>query len=195
MNMKIVEAEGYSKEKALKETEIELDIDMFRNATNSWRKAGSPTSDKALKEFLNSYFKKEKVPGILIAVTPASDDTRQRPYTIVNEVTTGKRKATSVYQVKEAVLKSKTKEVTNEETGESEKEITVDVVSAGLIAGKATKKDAALKVMKDLIRDNRRDYAIEIVKEITEGQKYAAYGLYTPSTNAEIGKFIFAVLD
>lgn len=195
MNMRIVEAEGYSKEKAHKETGLELDIEMFRNATLSWKKAGSPTGDKALKEFLNNYFKKEKVPGVLIAVTPSSDDTRQRPYTIVNEVTTGKRKATSVYQVKEAVLKPKVKEVTNEKTGEVEKEITVEVVSSGLIAGKATKKDASLKVMKDLIRDNKKDYVIEIVKEITEGQKYAAYGLYTPSTNAEKGKFIFATLD
>lgn len=192
--MKIVEAEGYSKEKAYKETGLELDIEMIRNATASWKKAGSPVDGKKLREFLAAYFKKEKTPGVVIAVTPSSDDTRQRPYTIVNEVTTGKRKATSVYQVKEAVLKHKTKEVTNEE-GEVEKVINVEVVSTGVIAAKGSKKDQALKLMKDLIRDNRKDYVIEIVKEITEGQKYAAYGLYTPSTNAEVGKFIFAVLD
>lgn len=193
--MRVVEAEGYSKEKAYKETGLDLDIEMFRNATASWKKAGAPVDRKKLNDFLSAYCKKEKVPGVVLAVTPASDDTRQRPYTIVNEVTTGKRKTTTVYQVKEAVLKHKTKEVSNPETGEVEKVINVEVVSTGVIAGKASKKDQALKLTRDLIRDNKKDYVIEICKEVTEGQKYAAYGLYTPSTNAEVGKFIFAVLD
>ena len=47
--------------------------------------------------------------------------------------------------------------------------------------------------MKELIKETKKDYVIEIVKEITEGQKFAAYGEYTPSKSAEVGKFIFAV--
>ena len=49
--------------------------------------------------------------------------------------------------------------------------------------------------MKDLIKQNKKNYVIEIVKEITEGQKFAAYGEYTPSKSAEVGKFLFAVVD
>lgn len=192
--MKIAEAEGFSKEKAYQETGLDLNVELIRNATVSWKKAGAPVEGKKLREFLENYIKKERVPGVMIAVTPSSDDTRQRPYTVVNEVTTGRRKITSVYQIKEATLKSKVKETTNED-GETVKETVASVVSTGLIAGKANKKGDALDIMKDLIRDNRRDYVIEIAGEVTQGQKYAAYGLYTPSANAKIGKFIFAVLD
>jgi hypothetical protein len=49
--------------------------------------------------------------------------------------------------------------------------------------------------MKDLIEANKKDYVIEIVKEITDGQKYAGYGQYTPSKSAKLGKFIFYVQE
>ena len=72
------------------------------------------------------------------------------------------------------------------------KKLNVTVSNTGAVEGRATKKDAAVKLMKELIKENRKDYVIEIVKEITEGQKYASYGVYTPSKTAEKGQFIFA---
>ena len=41
----------------------------------------------------------------------------------------------------------------------------------------------------------KKDYVIEIVKEVTEGQKYAGYGQYTPSKSAKLGKFMFFVQE
>ena len=195
MNMRIVEAQGYSKEKAFIETELDANLDKFRNATISWKKAGAPISGKKLEEFLTAYMKEKKAVGIYLVVTPSSDDTRLRPYTVINEATKGKRKATTTYQIKEADLKVRTKMVkdTDEDGNEIEvEEVTVAVSNTGAVEGRATKKDAAVKLMKELIKENRKDYVIEIVKEITEGQKYASYGVYTPSKTAEKGQFIFA---
>lgn len=195
MNMRIVEAQGYSKEKAFIESELDANLDKFRNATISWKKAGAPISGKKLEEFLTAYMKEKKAVGIYLVVTPSSDDTRLRPYTVINEATKGKRKATTTYQIKEADLKVKTKMVAGQDEDGNEievEEVNVTVSNTGAVEGRATKKDAAVKLMKELIKENRKDYVIEIVKEITEGQKYASYGVYTPSKTAEKGQFIFA---
>lgn len=195
MNMRIVEAQGYSKEKAFIESELDANLDKFRNATISWKKAGAPISGKKLEEFLTAYMKEKKAVGIYLVVTPSSDDTRLRPYTVINEATKGKRKATTTYQIKEADLKVKTKMVAGQDEDGNEievEEVNVTVANTGAVEGRATKKDAAVKLMKELIKENRKDYVIEIVKEITEGQKYASYGVYTPSKTAEKGQFIFA---
>ena len=79
------------------------------------------------------------------------------------------------------------------ETGE-EKEVTtptVDVIGVGAVEARANKKDEALKLMKNLIEETKQNYVVEIVKEVTEGQKYAGYGVYTPSKSAKLGKFVF----
>jgi membrane-bound inhibitor of C-type lysozyme len=194
MNMKIAEAQGYSKQKALETTGFDVDIERLKNATQSWKKAGAPLSGKKLTEFLEAYIKDNKVYGAYVVVEAASDDTRERPYKVINEATKGKRKATTTYQVKEAELKVKYHNTKDEEGNDIEvPEVTV--VSSGKVEGRATKKDQAVKLMKDLIKQNKKDYVIEIVKEITEGQKFAAYGEYTPSKSAELGKFLFAIAD
>jgi membrane-bound inhibitor of C-type lysozyme len=192
--MKIAEAQGYSKQKALETTGFDVDIERLKNATQSWKKAGAPLSGKKLTEFLEAYIKDNKVYGAYVVVEAASDDTRERPYKVINEATKGKRKATTTYQVKEAELKIKYHNTKDEEGNDIEvPEVTV--VSSGKVEGRATKKDQAIKLMKELIKQNKKDYVIEIVKEITEGQKFAAYGEYTPSKSAELGKFLFAIAD
>lgn len=199
--MKIVEAQGYSKDKALATTDLDIALDRLKNATQAWKKAGSPVSDKTVKTFVEGYFKKNKsTVGIYIVVDAAVDDTRSRPYTIVNEVTNGARKYKTYYQVKEAelVVKEKTveKEVTNEEgiTETVEEKVKyAKVVSTEVAVAKASKKAEAVAIMKELIEANKCDYTIELVKEVEEGQSYAAHGVYTPSKSAKQGKFMFFV--
>ena len=194
MNMRIAEAQGYSKQKAFETTGFEVDFDRLKNATQSWKKAGAPLNGKKLTEFLDAYAKDNKVRGVYIVVEAASDDTRERPYKVINEATKGRRKSKTTYQVKEAELKVKYHN-TKDEEGNDVSVPEVTVVSSGKVEGRASKKDQAVKLMKDLIKQNKKNYVIEIVKEITEGQKFAAYGEYTPSKSAEIGKFIFAIAD
>jgi hypothetical protein len=97
------------------------------------------------------------------------------------------------------VTKSIEVEVTDKETGEKvmvTKEVevpSVKILSLGAVENRASKKDEALAIMKDLIEANKKDYVIEIVKEVVGGQKYAGYGVYTPSKSAKLGKFMFFV--
>lgn len=186
------EVQGYSKSKAHEAAGVDVELEMMKNATQAWKKAGSPMNTKVLNTFMANYMKDKKVQGAYLVIEPASDDTRLRPYSVINEVTTGKRKTTTFYQIIEADLKVKTKTVVNEEGEESEKH-EVEVLSLGAVAGKAERKDAALKLMKELIEVNNRNYAVKIVKEVTDGQPYAGYGLYTPSKSAKQGKFMFFV--
>lgn len=194
MIMKNVEAQGYTKEKALEATGLDVELDRLKNATQAWKKAGSPIESKKLNSFMADYIKRNKVVGAYLVVEPASDDTRLRPYSVINEVTQGKRKATRAYQVKEAELQVKYTTVTDEE-GNTTQVPTVKVLAVGAVEGSAPKKDAAFKIMKELIEQNKKNYTVEIVNEITEGQKYAGYGLYAPSKSAKLGKFVFFVAD
>jgi hypothetical protein len=192
MIMKSVEAQGYNKEKALESTGLDVELKKLKNATQAWKKAGSPLSTKELNKFMEKYT--EKLVGAYIVVDPASDDTRTRPYNVINEVTKGKRKSTTTYQIKEASLKVKVSTSKNEE-GEDVEVTSVSVLEAGAVEATALKKDLAFKKVKELIEENKKDYVVEIVKEITEGQKYAGYGLYTPSKSAKLGKFVFFVAE
>lgn len=188
--MKIVEVQAYSKDKALKASNLDIEEKYLKNATQAWRKSGSPVSQKELNRFMEEYFKKTKGSSAYIVVSSATDDTRLRPYSVINEATTGKRKTKTTYQIKEATFNTKNTTVTNEE-GEKVEVTKVEVLSLGAVEEKAEKKDVAVKKMKELIDANKKDYVIEIVKEVTEGQRYAAYGKYTPSSSAKMGTFIF----
>lgn len=227
--MKSVEAQGYNKAEALESTKLGVELDRLKNATTAWKKAGSPLNTKELNKFMAAYIKEKKAVGAYLVIEAASDDTRIRPYSVINETTTGKRKTSTVYQIKPADFSVKyhtdvktvvnketgeekqvefqspykreviTVEVLNKETGEKEtktKEVDVPqvkVLSVGAVEGRSTKKDEALKILKELVTKNETDYIVEIAKEVTDGQKYAAYGKYTPSKSAKVGKFIFFV--
>jgi len=233
--MKTVEAVGYSKTKAFETTNLGVDLGMLKNASLAWKKAGSPINTRELNKFMENYIKDKKAVGAYIVIEAAADDTRLRPYNVINEVTNGKRKSTTTYQIKEADFVVKytkaTKIVVNKETGEEkvvdiltpyhketitvtsktkdeetgevleiEKEKEIDVTdvtihNVGSVEGKANRKDTAFKLMKELIEENKKDYVVEIVKEVTDGQKYAGYGVYTPSKSAKEGKFMFFVSE
>ena len=192
--MKTVEAQGYSKEKALEATGLDVQLEMLKNATQAWKKAGSPMNTKDLNRFIADYIKKNKLVGAYLVIEPSSDDTRLRPYSVINETTTGKRKTTTTYQIKEADLKVKYATAVDG-NGETVEIPSVEVIGVGAVEARADKKDLALKIMKELIEENHKDYVVEIVKEVTEGQRYAGYGQYTPSRSAKLGKFLFFVQE
>lgn len=193
--MNVIEAQGFSKEKALTTTGLDVEMDRLKNATQAWKKAGSPMSQKQLNQFMSEYIKKNKVVGAYLVIEPASDDTRLRPYNVINEVTDGKRKVKTVYQIKEGEFKTKVEKSTDEEGKEVLKTVVTGVEQLGAVVATADKKDTALKLMKELIEINKRDYVVEIVKEVVEGKKYAGYGQYTPSKSAKQGKFMFFVAE
>ena len=229
--MKTVEAQGYNKEKALESTGLDVQLDQLKNATQAWKKANSPMNTKELNRFMADYIKRNKLVGAYLVIEASSDDTRLRPYNVINETTNGKRKTKTTYQIKPAEFSVKfhtdTKVVVNKETGE-EKEVEflspyrketvevevidketgeksikvkevdvpdIKVTAVGAVEGKADKKDEAFALLKELIEINKKDYVVEIVKEVTDGQRYAGYGQYTPSKSAKVGRFMFFVQE
>lgn len=188
--MILKEANGYTKEEAFETLGFNSDFTMFKNATQAWKKAGSPIEKKKLTDFMSSYVSKQKLVGAYIVVDACVGDTRERPYTIINEVTNGKRKFKRTYAIVEAELKISTATSTNEE-GEEVKKHTVKVLSTGATYDKADKKDAAVQLMRDLIRTTKKNFVIKIQEEVVEGKEYASYGVYTPAKSAKVGKFIF----
>src|SRR5574344_1699591 len=120
MFMKTVEAQGYNKEKALEASGLDIELERLKNATQAWKKAGSPMNTKEMNRFMENYIKNNKCVGAYLVIEASSDDTRIRPYTVINETTKGKRKTTTTYQVKEAELKVKYTKATDENGEEIE---------------------------------------------------------------------------
>ena len=190
--MIIKESQGYSKDKALEAAGLDVELERLKNATLAWKKAGSPLNQKAMTTFMASYIKDKKAYGAYIVVDPASDDTRLRPYTVINETTIGKRKSTTTYQIKEAELAvklhtEKKMVIANKETGE-EKEVefltpyvkqTVTVTSIDKETKEETTKTKEVDVPQVKVistgavegRASKKDEALKIMKELIEANK------------------------
>jgi hypothetical protein len=167
------EFEVYSYEEAVAAAETE-GYKVIRNKTNSWKNAGSPIGDAALKTFANTQMEKEKlvgVPGVgfIVVVANGSKDTRERPYTYENVVTDGRMATERTYEVRRV------------DNG--------DLVVA--LAGDGATKDAAIKAAKEVMCDVKTDLKLEVVYRVKDGKSTVGYLKYTPSINAQKGRYIF----
>ncbi len=147
---------------------------VIRNKTNSWKTAGSPVSDKDFKVFATAQMEKEKlseVPGVgfIVVVAPGSKDTRERPYTYENVVNEGRMTTERTY------------EVFRTDNG--------DVVLS--LSGEGATKDAAIKAAKEAMSEVKADMDIRVVYRVKEGKEIVGHLKYTPSINAEVGKYVF----
>ena len=167
------EFEVYSYEEAVAAVEAE-GYKVIRNKTASWKNAGSPVGDAGLKTFANEQLAKEKltsVPGVgfIVVVANGSKDTRERPYTYENVVTEGRMATERTYEVRRV------------DNGEL-------VVS---LSGDGATKDAAIKAAKEIMADVKADLNIEVVYRVKDGKNVVGRLKYTPSVNAQKGRYIF----
>jgi len=167
------EFEVYSYEEAVAAAEAK-GYKVIRNKTASWKNAGSPISDSALKTFTVEQLGKEKlteVPGVgfIVVVANGSKDTRERPYTYENVVTDGRMATERTYEVRRV------------DNGEL-------VVS---LAGDGATKDAAIKAAKEVMPDVKADMDIEVVYRVKDGKNVVGHLKYAPSINTEKGRYIF----
>ena len=93
VNFKKVEVKGYTKQEAVAQAPFQV----IRDATQAWKAAGKPITDKALKEFCAEYLTKhtKMAAGVGCSITfeAGSADTRERPYTMIDiKNEKGKRK-------------------------------------------------------------------------------------------------------
>lgn len=167
------EFEVYSYEEAVAAAEA-AGLKVARNKTASWKNAGSPISDKDLKNFCADQLAKEKlvdIPGVgfIVVVAAGSKDTRERPYTYENVITDGRMETERTYEVR--------------------REDNHDLVVA--IAGNGATKDAAIKAAKEAMCDYKTDMVIEVVYRVKDGKNVVGRLKYTPSVNTEKGRYLF----
>lgn len=221
--MKIFRGSGYSKEEAAKAVGFKLDLKKCKNASVAFQKKDTDTSDTSIESFINEYIDKYKVVAGYIVLSKSKSDTRERPYMAINNPTVERRTWKTVYQVVPAdvVAKSFTEEKVKEDgtpvsvmtpykkvvkvidrkledgtTEPVEKVFKVPEVKCsikGMVEAESDKKDKAIALAKDLVEKNHKDYAVVVVKEVTNDTKYAAYVKYTPSKSAVKGEFVFFI--
>lgn len=169
-----VTAQGYSKEEALKNAGITLDVKY--DATTSWRKDGKPEGiglGMDLTTFMHEYID-EKVKGAAgigfsITVEPGKADNRERPYKVTDVVTKGTTKYTMVY----------------------EGLINYTDTEAGTIIFAKKGKDKAVAAAKEYVTQHRTPVKIRKARVVSEGSAEAATVEYTPSLGTTLGTYIF----
>lgn len=167
--MRKFEVSAYSLEEAKAVVFDEYGVKATQNVSQSWKNVGSPLSGKEFESFCLEMMEKKRLDGVegvglIIAVTPGSKDTRERPYKYKNVVVEGKRKMERVIEIR---LKK------NDE-----------------VIGTAASKGEAEKLAKKLMLEYRQDMYAAVVYHVKEGKEVAFELDYAPSVSAQKGRYI-----
>ena len=163
------EIKAYSLDEA-KQKAADMGLTVVRNVTQSWKNAGSPTSDKDFKTFAVEVMEKNRLTAssgvaLAVAIDPGSKDTRERPYKFVNNVQEGRRTTKRVFEVR---LK---------DTDE--------------LVGEASTKSDAIDLAKAAMIKYKKDMYCPIVYRVAEEEKAVAFNLdYVPSVTAKEGTYV-----
>ena len=171
--IKKFEINAYGTE-AAKEQATKMGINVKRNATQAWKNNNSPTSNNDLKlfavEMLEKYKLENNGDGIIIAVDPGTKDTRERPYSFVNNVVTGKKEKVRVFEVR--------------------------TVEHNTLICETLTKDEAIRKAKEAMSLYKEDMVCRVHYKVVNGKDVAFELKYKPSANAKEGKYIvFANVD
>ena len=142
--LKIVECKGFTKEEAFAKLNFDPNNTLIpgTNATQAWKKAGSPivgTQDfkRFVTQQLQEKTKSQPGYGIHIVLDPPLKDIRLRPYTIVNNKATSTRDWKFVYWIREDILDvSSLKEQITDEYGDdagTTENLVISVIEPGNI--------------------------------------------------------------
>ena len=167
--MKKFEVSAYSLEEAKATAMNEFGIKVTQNVTQSWKNAGSPVSGKEFENFCVDILDKKRLTGVegvglVIAITPGSKDTRDRPYKYKNVTSEGKRQMERVVEIR---LKA-----TDE------------------VVGEAKNKGEAEKLAKKLMLTYKQDMVAVITYHVKDGKELAFELDYAPSQSAQKGRYI-----
>lgn len=167
--MKKFEVSAYSLEEAKATAMNEFGIKVTQNVTQSWKNVGSPVSGKEFENFCVDILDKKRLTGVegvglVIAITPGSKDTRERPYKYKNVTSEGKRQMERVVEIR---LKA-----TDE------------------VVGEAKNKGEAEKLAKKLMLTYKQDMVAVITYHVKDGKELAFELDYAPSQSAQKGRYI-----
>lgn len=163
--MKKIEINAFSFEEA-KEKALAEGITVVKNVTASFKKSDENVD---FNDFATEVLKKNKLDtttgvGCIVVIEPGSADTRERPYTLVNNVTEGSLIKKRIFEIRKKSDDS-------------------------LVATAETKGDA-IRTAKKHMKEVREDLICKQVYRV-QGDKEVAFSLnYTPSVNTKTGTYI-----
>ena len=173
--LKIVKAKGFTKEQAIQDSGLGEVLDVKFDATQAWKKEGTPDAASTyFKAFAEEYIAKKikniEGVGFTVTVEAGVQDSRERPYKVINHPTDSARKYTTYY---EGLI-----------DGNSEG-------TTGTIVFKADDKASAEKKAKEYMTEHRHSrIVVRLVKLVTEGKPVALVVEYAPSAGATEGTYI-----
>lgn len=166
-----VEVTGSTKEEALSKAPFQIMGDATQAYKNWASKQTEGLTEAAKKQFYLDYLQKKTKNtlgvGFAITLESAVEDSRLRPYTIVDvKNEKGKRKYRTTFQ------------------------ITSDKTHAVLKMVDTTKADAK-KAIKELYKNGLKDdVTMTYTKQVVEGEAVACKGKYSPSKNTRVGVYL-----
>lgn len=163
MNMIEIKAYTYAEAVAIAATK---GLKIVRNVTPSYKNAGCPT-DQDLLDFGVSMLEKNKLDGVtgvgvMCVVEDGKPDTRERPYTFKDRITSGGRTKTRMY-----VIRTK---------------------YTDHLVGKAPDKGAAVKLAKTAMTEYKEDMVCTIMYEVSDPEAFTLE--YTPTIGTKIGTYV-----
>lgn len=194
-NFKVVEVKGFTKQEALDKAPFET---YFKDATQAWKKAGTPITDKALKEFCSNYLEKNTkfAPGVACTITVENGvaSTRERPYTITDVKSEGPREYRMAQQLinpeNDTIVATTKAKLVDKVDKEGNKVLDED--GKPVKVWKSPTKAEAKELAKSLYTDY--DYQGDIVcrpyKQEVTGNDVLFTVKYTPSKSAKQGTYI-----
>jgi hypothetical protein len=100
--------------------------------------------------------------GIIIAVDPGTKDTRERPYSFVNNVVTGKKEKVRVFEVR--------------------------TVEHNTLICETLTKDEAIRKAKEAMSLYKEDMVCTIMYEVSDPEAFTLE--YTPTTGTKMGTYV-----
>lgn len=164
------EIKAFSLDEA-KEKAANMGLTIVRNVTPSWKKANCPVfGTNSFKSFIVDTLDAKKLTnatgvGLIVAVENGTADTRQRPWTLTNNIVEGRRTSKKYFEVR--------------------------VQGTDELIGRFEKKGDAMRAAKTAMAEYKRTLYCDIVYRIVEPEMATAFTLeYTPSTNTKEGTYI-----
>ena len=162
--MQKLEFSAFSLEDA-KQQALALGVNVVKNVTPSYKKENPSDIDEFGAEMLKkNRIKEDSKDGVIIVVESGMADTRERPYTFINNTVEGQLTKKRVFEIRK-------------------------VSDDSLVAEAETKGDAA-RVAKAIMKSVKEDLVCKQVYRVL-GKKAVAFELnYTPSSRTKEGKYI-----
>lgn len=203
--LKIIECHGYTRDEAFKDLHFDPACAAIRgnNATQAWFKYGKPIPGTIdFRRFASQQLleKTKCVPGLglhLVLEQPIQD-TRKRPYTLVNMIGKGTREWILKYQIREddiVVDSIPYKSVDyNGSLIDGEEVPNINIAKIGPVIAECESKADAIIEAKRLTTLTHKNYSIIPIK-VPDKTPISAFTLYTPASNTKEGIYIAFGID